>query len=407
MNRRSILLASALASPAIIHTEAYANTLTGLIPALYTGLDIVSRELVGFIPVVNRAPGVDRAAVGQDVTYFVPPTMQSYDIQPAMNVPQPPDVVLGSGTMKITKAKAVPFGVTGEEQRALNTGIGWQTVQAGLFAQGLRTLVNEVEADIAAEAINASRAYGTPGSTPFANANGLADSAQVRKILDDNGAPLAGRALIINTAAGANQRSNNNLVKANEAGTTMTLRDGELGNLHGMSVHESAAVLNFVKGTAAGATTNGTGYAVGARDIVLAAAGTGTIKQGDTIQFAGDTNKYVVESGLASVAAGGAIRLRGPGLRVAIPAAATALTLGASAAYNLAISDGALHVVMRKPALPNENDLAIDAMDITDPRSGVTFEIRVYPGYRMVRYEVGLAWGTRAVKPEHMALLLG
>lgn len=406
-----LILASATA-PAIGHLTVYANTLTAIIPQIYAAMDVVSRELAGFIPSSMRAPGVERAAVGQSVAYPIAPTMAGYDIAPAMNVPEPPDTTITTGFMAITKARAVPFGFTGEEQRALNTGgIGYLSAQGMLIAQALRTLVNEVEADLAAEAAaNASRATGTAGTTPFpTSADNLADSAQLRKILDDNGAPVFGRSMVINTAAGANLRSHTNLTRANEAGTTMTLRQGELLDLHGFSIKESAQAVNHVKGTGAASTTNAAGYAVGATVITLAAAGTGNFLPGDVVSFAGDANKYLVvpNGGDADVSNGGTITIAAPGLRVAIPAAATAITIANSYAANVGFSADALHVAMRPPASPEEGDLALDRMLITDPRSGVTFEVSIWPGYRKVRAEVALAWGVKAVKREHIALLLG
>ena len=51
--------------------------------------------------------------------------------------------------------------------------------------------------------------------------------------------------------------------------------------------------------------------------------------------------------------------------------------------------------------------MAIDVMQIPDPRSGLTFEVSVYPGFRKVVYHISLAWGVKNIKPEHTALLLG
>ncbi len=403
MGIQSILLSRQ--APAIL-SGAYANTLTGLIPDLYAGLDVVSRELVGFIPSVFRNASAERAAVGENITYPIAPAAATFDITPSMTTPEPNDQTIGYGQMSISKSKGIAFGWVGEEQRGLNNGPGYLTVQADMFAQGLRALVNEMESDIGlAAALGASRATGTSGTTPFGTNTG--DAAQVRKILDDNGAPASERSLVINTTAGAALRTLTQLTKANEAGTTMTLRDGELLNLAGLSIKESAVSRSHTKGTGASATTNNAGYAVGATTITLASAGTGTIVAGDVITFAGDTNKYVVVTGDADVSGGGTVVIQAPGLRQAIPASTTAITVLNSYSANVAFCRSAIHLVARAPALPQEGDSAIDSMMLTDPRSGMTFEVRLYAGYRKIRAEVAAAWGWKVVKPAHTALLLG
>lgn len=401
-NSRILRASSVLAAPAIVHMAAYANTLTGLIPDLYQGMDVVSRELVGFIPSVSRAPGAERAAQGQSVVYNVAPKQEAFNITPAMTIPEPADHTQGTGSIVINKSRGVAFGWTGEEQRGLNTGIGYMSVQADNFAQGLRTLVNEIEADIAIEAaLNASRGYVGDGF-----ATNLKDSARLRKVLDDNGAPLTGRSMVIDTALGAELRTLQNLTRVNEAGSTMTLRDGELLNIHGFSIKESAKVVRHVAGTAAGATTGAAGYPVGATSIATAAAGTGSILAGDLITFAGDPNVYQVVTGKAAVGTGtAAITIAAPGLMQAIPAAATDIEVVGTHSVNVGFSADALHLVTRAPALPQEGDAAIDRMFITDPRSGLVFEVSLYAGYRKIRAEVAMAWGVKAVKREHIAIL--
>lgn len=387
--------------------SASANTLTGLIPDLYAGLDVVSRELVGLIPSVFRNASVERCAVGEKLTYPITPELAAADISPAMTVPEPTDRVIANDYITITKSRGVDFGWVGEEQKGINNGPGFLSLQGDLFAQGLRTLTNEIETDLATEIYaNASRAYGTAGATPFGTNTG--ETAQVRKILDDNGCPASERSLVIDTTAGASLRTLTNLTKVNEAGTSMTLRDGELLNLNGFSIKESAKITSYAVGTASNtATTNTTGYAVGTTTITLASTGSGTILAGDVITIAGDSNKYVVKTGNAAVGSGGTIVLRAPGLRVAVPASAQTITVVARATRNAAFTRTAVHLGMRAPALPTEGDVAFDRFTIIDPRSGLNFEISLYRGYRKIRAEVAAAWGVKAVKPAHIATLLG
>ena len=73
------------------------------------------------------------------------------------------------------------FGWNGEEQKSL--GGLYNTILVDQFAQAMRTLVNEVEADLAALYIYASRAYGTAGTTPFDSSGKISFLAQILKIL--------------------------------------------------------------------------------------------------------------------------------------------------------------------------------------------------------------------------------
>jgi hypothetical protein len=226
------------------------------------------------------------------------------------------------------------------------------------------------------------------------------------KILLDNGAQSLDRHLVLNTAAGANIRGKQG-GKANEAGTDQILRNGVLLDIHGFAIRESAQINTSTAGTAASATTNAAGYAVGATTLTLASAGTGTFVAGDVVTFAGDTNKYVIVTGDSDVSNGGTIVIAAPGLRVAMSAATKAITVVAAASRNMAFTRDAIVLASRLPARPKEGDLAVDVMSVQDPVSGLAFEIAQYNQYRQVQFEVSCAWGVKVVKAENLALLLG
>ena len=57
--------------------------------------------------------------------------------------------------------------------------------------------------------------------------------------------------------------------------------------------------------------------------------------------------------------------------------------------------------------MPEGGDSASDVTVVTDEMSGLAFQVAMYKEYRRVRYEIGLAWGVKTIKPEFLALLLG
>jgi hypothetical protein len=372
------------------------NTLTNLIPTVITAFDVVSRELVGFIPSVNRDPRADRVAKNQTMYSWAAPAATLSDITPGAASPSAGDKTQGTKSISITNYKMTDFYFTGEEEAALGGNYG--NIVTDMIEQGIRAIVNQMEADIwTAAYVGASRGYGTAGTTPFGTNTG--ESAQIKKILDDNGAPVGNRSLIIDTTAGAALRTLTQLAKVNEAGTSVTLRDGELLNLNGLRIKESNAVAAVTKGSGASYVINGS-HAVGATSVVIK-TGSGTVLAGDVITIG--SFKYVVTTG---VSAAGTIVIGAPGLRAAAADGDT-VTITNSPTRNIALSQNAVLLATRLPAIPSGGDIGTDRQTITDDRSGISIELAMYPQYRQVRYELSAAWGVSVIKPEHLAVLLG
>ncbi len=378
-----------------------ANTLTGLIPDIYEALDQVSRELTGYIPAVSRDSGIERAAVGQNVRVPVTTEVTAQDTIPSANAPNTGDTNVDHVDAQITKSRHVPVRWNGEETKGLSNAGTFSTIQADRFYQAMRTLVNEIESDVHVEAYkNASRAFGTGGTTPFGTAADLSDFAGVLRILEENGAPRTDLQLVLGHAAIGNLRGKQSgLFKVNEAGSADMLRNGMTDRVMNMAIRHSHASGLHVNGTGANYLVNG---AVGAKSTTITVdGGAGTILAGDIVTFAGDGNKYV-SGGLA----GTSLALNKSGLL--IPAADnTAITRGNAYTANVAFARSAIALATRAPALPEGGDSADDVIQVVDPLTGLAFEIAVYRQFMQVVYHVRLAWGVKAIKQDHIALLLG
>jgi hypothetical protein len=382
-----------------------ANTLTNLIPDLYSSLDVVSRELTGFIPAVTLDAVASRAALNQTVRSFVAPAAAAGNITPAATAPNDGDQTIGNVSLAITKARRVPIRWNGEEELGVLGGGSAQAIRVNQIQQAMRTLTNEMEADLAALYKLASRAAGATGTTPFATANNYTAASSARKILVDNGSPESDLQLVIDTTSGVNLRGLQAAVDS--AGSSSILRQGVLLDISGMAIRESAQITEPAAGSGANATVNADGYAVGATTLTLSSAGTGAILDGDVVTFAGDSNQYIVKTGDANVAGGGTIVLNEPGLLVAMSTATKAITVVASSPRCMAFHRGAIVLASRLPALPSGGDLAVDRTTVVDPRTGMAFEVAMYPQYRQMQYEVSAAWGVAMIKSAHACNLLG
>ena len=363
-----------------------ANTLTDLIPTLYASLDIVSREITGMIPAVAMNAAPTEAAKNETITIPVTQASEAYDVTPAVNAPDNGDQTIDKVDMQITKSRMVPVRWNGEEQLGVSNSGQFNTILAQQFAQAMRTLANEIEADLTATYISASRAYGTAGTTPFATSVG--DTAQMRKILLDNGAPMTDLQLVIDSTAGANLRSLGQLTKANEAGTDATLRRGVLLDMNGFAIRESGQIKTHSAGSFTGSAlvNNSGGYAVGAKKIAFDGTTAVALKSGDVVKFGTDGHLYAIPSAATATPFG----IAAPGLMSAV-ADDSAITVLGNYTPNMAFDRNAIQLIARVPAMPAGGDTADDVMTVTDPVTGLSFQVAVYRQYRQVKYEIGMA----------------
>ena len=375
-----------------------ANTLTALVPTLFSAAQEVSNEPFGVISAINAQFDDKGVAKGDTVKVPIAPTRAATDFTPAATASAGTDATATNVDVQITASKKVDWNLTGEQIRSLENGADANEWARQLVMQGMRTLRNLAEVDaVTAIKQGASRAVGTAGTTPFASTLDL--MVDVRKILADNGAPLADLQLCMDTSAGANLRKLGIIQQAYQAGSDAERRSGNLLRQFGFNLRESAGITAHTKGTGASYLSNGA-TAVGVRDIALD-TGTGTVLAGDVVTFAADSaNKYVVNTG---VAAAGTITLGRPGARVTI-ATANAMTVGNTYTPNLAFERNAVVGIMRPPLMPANPTMQMQA--ISD-QMGMTYLLVQIAQYGMLTWELHLAWGFKVTQGEHVALVMG
>ena len=380
--------------------SAGSNTLTGLLPIIYKALDVVPRELVGAIGGVTLDPSADMYGLNQTVRSHVVPTASAIDVAPGVTNATASGQTINYVDLVITKARQAQVLWSGEEQLLLKDQ--YAGILRDQFAQAFRTLVNEMELNVVnALAAGASRAAGTAGTTPFQTATDMTDFSNSNRILDDNGAPLADRSLIIGTAAKASiQGKQTILTKVNESGTDTLLRTGGFDPVLGLNIRTSGQIkTGAAVGTGTSYVLNGS-HAVGATSITVK-TGSGTILAGDVVTI--DGNKYVVATG---VAAPGTFTINAPGLVVA-GADSDTVTVNAASVKNIIVQKSGFVLATRVPAMPVGGDSATDVTIVTDPVSGISFQIAMYKQYRQVVIDVAVAYGWKQIRSEFGGLLLG
>lgn len=383
------------------------NTFTSLAPILFSAAQEVSQEPIGFLDGINLSFDDKGVALDDVIKLPLAPAAALGDYAPAMTTTAGSDKIAQAIEVKITASKSTSWHLTGEQQLSLQNANSDKEWVRQLIAQGMRTLNNAAEAAAAAAAYKgASRAYGSAGTTPFTS--DINDIAAIKKMLRDNGAPMADAQIVFDTAAGFNLGKLAIYQQAQAAGSDAERRSGLFGKQFGFSLRESGNVAFHTKGTATGMDSTAV-EPIGEVVIDVDGSDSGTILEGDVIinqtkaTALTDLNKYVVTSATASGAATGLITLNRPGLKVAT-AIDDEYTIGNSYRANVAFERSAIVGAMRPPIIPDSP--LIKKMMISDSL-GRTYLLCEIVGDGMVTWRLHVCYGFKAVQPEHIVILLG
>ncbi len=377
------------------------NTLTNIMPKILARGLMVLREQAIFPRLVNGDYSSEAAKKGSTIDVPIPSAVVASAVTPAEVPPAPGSSSPGVVQVPLDQWYKANFFLTDKEQAEIDRNAHFLPLQAG---EAIRAIANTVNASLAAEYKGVFGFVGTSGTTPFASTvNGATDA---RKMLNRQLCPRDNRRAVVDYDAEANMLALAQFSDAEKVGSAQVKIEGEIGRKYGIDWNTDDAVPTHTAGTAAGATTNNAGYAVGIKTVTLASAGTGTILVGDIFTLAGQTQTYVVTAGDADVSNGGTISFE-PGLKVALAASTVAITLKATHVANLVFHRDAFAFANRPLA---DSDMGLGGskiLSIQDPVTGIALRLEVSRQHKQTVWEFDLLWGVKLVRRELAVRLAG
>ena len=280
-------------------------------------------------------------------------------------------------------------------------------IQRATNVDDLNRLFLEPAAVALAEKINSDGLFlykdipysvGTAGTTP----SKLTDLANVRKILNTNKVPVAGRVAVWDPEADANFTTIDAIVNAEKSGSTTALREGSIGRVFGLDNYMAQGVKQHVTGItkATDVKVNGK-VTAGATSLAIdGTVLTGKLVKGDILTI--KKKNYVVMEDTADASTNAIATVK---VYPALPEVAddTVVTLVSGHTANLAFNPMAFAFVTRPLVAPAGVESYVTSYN------GIT--LRVVRGYDM-KYKkemlsMDVLYGYKTMYPELATRVLG
>lgn len=270
----------------------------------------------------------------------------------------------------------------------------------GNLAAGIKALADYINADIFSTYPDVYGYHGTAGTTPFGNEK-TTDVSQTRKVLNTQLCPQGDRRLVLDPEADASADGITNYT-FDKSGDRIVVMEGLKGHKGGFDWYMDQQVPYHTAGSKTGTVTVTGVNAVGAVSIGLttaAASGIAFLK-GDIITFAGDLQTYTATAALTVGASATGNLAISPALKVAT-AGTEVVSVKASHRVNLGFHKNAIAFASRR------QEARENTAQMVDPITGLILRIERIDQYKQTMWELDILYGKKLIRPELITRLAG
>lgn len=368
------------------------NTLNAVVPLLLAGGLKALRQNAIMPMLVNRAYETEAGRRGQTVQVPIPSAIAVQDVAPGPIPPATGDVAPTSVQIPLQNWKEAAFYLTDKEQLEIMDGV--IPMQA---TEAVKSIANQVDADILGLYKSVYGFSGTPGTTPFATDISAATAA--RTVLSNQLAPNDPRAFVMNPDAEGNALGLRQFQDLMFNANGQDILDGKLTRKLGFSWHMDQNVVTHIAGVPGGAlkfnAATGAGFTAA---VVTAGAAGGTLVAGDIFTIAGLSQTFVVSASVILDGTGTGNLTFMPPLPVNVPANA-AITVKPSHVVNLAFHRDAFAFASR-PLESSAQGLGAVSQPAIDPVSGLTLRMEVTREHKRTRFAYDILYGVACLRPQ-------
>lgn len=381
-----------------------ANDFTQIVDKIFARGLMSLRENAIMPRLVNTNFDSEVAEQGDTIDVPIPSAASVSDVTPGPTPPSGGDSSPTKAQIQLNRWRKSDMHVTDKEAREIAQGA--RSLQ---LSEHLKALANDVDAFLMGLYTDIYGYSGGAGSAPFAS--DLSDATAVRKVLNNQLAPMSDRRIVLSPDAEANALGIRAVQDASfRSDEENTLRTAAIGTLLGFDWFMDQNVVEHTVGSLSTTPTVNGAHTTGVSTVSLSAGGTGDINlnAGDLITFAGDTQVYAVTAD-ADITNGsnGDVSIE-PTLQVALSGGeSVSLDVSSNHNVNLAFHRDAFALAVRPLAPADGFTGGNEIRTAADPVSGLSLSLEVSREHNRTKYQWSILYGAEIVRPALAARILG